>query len=116
MMLTKACIDPHSLVEVIPFPKVVIVILMEGPFNQLKLNCLKFMPLDQLMMTGYSIVLVYANVYLYKFLKTQEVRNIAGIWKTKKEIDQKKIRKRNFVPAGVGLVHSGLFVLAYICE
>ena len=74
------------------------------------------MPLDQLMMFCYSAVLVYANVYLYKFLKTQEVKNSTGIWKYKKEKDQKKIRKRNFVPAGVGLFHSVLFGLTYICK
>ena len=74
------------------------------------------MPLDQIMMTSYSVVLVYANVYLYKFLKIQEQKNITGIWKNKKEKDQKKIRKRNFVPAGVGFIHSVLFGLSYICE
>ena len=74
------------------------------------------MPLDQLMMFCYSAVLVYANVYLYKFLKIQELKNITGIWKNKKEKDQKKIRKRNFVPAGVGFIHSVLFGLSYICE
>ena len=74
------------------------------------------MPLDQIMMTSYSVVLVYANVYLYKFLKIQELKNITGIWKNKKEKDQKKIRKRNFVPAGVGFIHSVLFGLSYICE
>ena len=68
------------------------------------------------MMTSYSFVLVYANVYLYKFLKIQELKNITGIWKNKKEKDQKKIRKRNFVPAGVGFIHSVLFGLSYICE
>ena len=68
------------------------------------------------MMTSYSVVLVYANVYLYKFLKIQELKNITGIWKNKKEKDQKKIRKRNFVPAGVGFIHSVLFGLSYICE
>ena len=67
-------------------------------------------------MTSYSVVLVYANVYLYKFLKIQEQKNITGIWKNKKEKDQKKIRKRNFVPAGVGFIHSVLFGLSYICE
>ena len=67
-------------------------------------------------MTSYSFVLVYANVYLYKFLKIQELKNITGIWKNKKEKDQKKIRKRNFVPAGVGFIHSVLFGLSYICE
>ena len=67
-------------------------------------------------MTSYSVVLVYANVYLYKFLKIQELKNITGIWKNKKEKDQKKIRKRNFVPAGVGFIHSVLFGLSYICE
>ena len=72
--------------------------------------------MDQIMILSYSFVLVYANIYLYKFLKTQEVKNFAGLWKNKKEKDQKKIRKRNFVPAGVGLIHSLLFGLTYICK
>ena len=38
------------------------------------------------------------------------------IWKNKKEMNQKKIRKRNFVPAGVGLIHSVFLALTYICK
>ena len=73
------------------------------------------MPLDQLMSFCYSGVLVYSNIYLYKFLRTHEVKN-TEILKNKKEMNQKRIRKRNFVPAGVGLIHSVLLICTYICK
>ena len=71
--------------------------------------------MDQILSFFYSAVLVYSNVYLYKFLRTNEVKNME-IWKNKKEMNQKKIRKRNFVPAGVGLIHSVFLALTYICK
>ena len=74
------------------------------------------MPLDQVMTLCYSTLLVYANVYLYKFLKSQEITYIEGILKHKKEKNLKKIRKRNFVPADVGLIHSVFLALTYICK
>ena len=49
-----------------------------------------------------------SNTYLYRFLKTQTENNIAL-----KETDQKKNRKRNFVPASLGIVHIFLLVLSY---
>ena len=74
------------------------------------------MILDQVMILSYSIVLVYANVYLFKFLKTQEAKNLKTIWKNKKETDQRKIRKRNLVPAEVGLIHTILLGLTYLSK
>ena len=68
------------------------------------------------MILSYSIVLVYANVYLFKFLKTQEAKNFKTIWKNKKETDQRKIRKRNLVPAEVGLIHTILLGLTYLSK
>ena len=76
----------------------------------------QIMPLDQVMTLCYSTLLVYANVYLYKFLKSQEITYIEGILKHKKEKNLKKIRKRNFVPAGYGIIHSVMLSLTYICE
>ena len=67
-----------------------------------------FMLLDQLMWLVYSAVILCSNTYLYRFLKTQTENNIAL-----KETDQKKNRKRNFVPASLGIVHIFLLVLSY---
>ena len=66
------------------------------------------MLLDQLMWLVYSAVILCSNTYLYRFLKTQTENNIAL-----KETDQKKNRKRNFVPASLGIVHIFLLVLSY---
>ena len=73
------------------------------------------MTVDQAMILSYSIVLVCANVYLYKFLITQEARN-KSIIQTKNEADLRKTRKRNLVPAGAGLIHSIVFGVTYLCK
>ena len=67
------------------------------------------------MILSYSGLLVYANLYLYKFLKTQEAKTQSTL-KNRKETDQRKIRKRNLVPAGGGLTHTILLTLTYLSK
>ena len=71
------------------------------------MQILKKMFSDQCMVHIYSIMGIYYNIYLYKFLKEHETKYIAiqGL---------RKRRLRNFIPAQVGLIRIVLFVFA-IC-
>ena len=46
---------------------------------------------------------------IYRFLKTQTENNVAL-----KETDQKRNRKRNLVPASLGIIHIFLLGISYI--
>ena len=108
MMLSKACFNPESEFQRVPL------------YN--------FMPLDQILFLIYSCVIICSNTYLYRsstyllvditslkvdisyrFLKTQTENNVAL-----KETDQKRNRKRNLVPASLGIIHIFLLGISYI--
>ena len=61
------------------------------------------------MLVSYSIVTIYGNFLLYKFLKTQTDKNIAI-----KDLALKKSRKRNIIPAKVGIVNAIALVGIYM--
>ena len=65
--------------------------------------------LDQVFYLLYTIIVFYSNIYLYRFLKTQTENNTAL-----KETDQKKNRKRNFVPASFGMIHVSFYLVSYL--
>ena len=74
--------------------------------------CLVFLELrafDQAMLVSYSFVTIYGNLYLYRFLKTQTDKNIAL-----KDLGVKKSRKRNVIPAKVGMFNAIALVGTYI--
>ena len=64
---------------------------------------------DQALLVSYSIVTIYGNLWLYRFLKTQTEKNLAI-----KDRDVKKSRKRNVIPAKVGIVNAIALVGIYI--
>ena len=66
-------------------------------------------PVDQAMIISYSLVSVYANIYLYRFLQTQATVNTAT-----KNVDVKKMRQRNIIPAKVGILNMIGLVFTYI--
>ena len=66
-------------------------------------------PVDQAMIISYSFVSVYANIYLYSFLQTQATTNTAT-----KNLDVKKMRQRNIIPAQVGILNMIGLVVTYI--
>ena len=66
-------------------------------------------PVDQAMIISYSLVSVYANIYLYRFLQTQATVNTAT-----KNVDVKKMRQRNIIPAKVGILNMIGLVVTYI--
>ena len=61
------------------------------------------------MLTTYSFVTIYGNLYLYRFLKTQTDKNIAL-----QDLAVKKSRKRNVIPAKVGMFNAIALVGTYI--
>ena len=82
--------------------------------------------IDQSLLVAYSAITVYGNVYLYSFLKKQTKNNIALKVSIKgmatncifisfyKEIDKKKDRKRNVVPAQCGIMNAGGLVFTFL--
>ena len=90
MMVSKACMNPDSEYN---GTQPIYTILM----------------LDQVFYLLYTIIVFYSNIYLYRFLKTQTENNTAL-----KETDQKKNRKRNFVPASFGMIHVSFYLVSYL--
>ena len=66
-------------------------------------------PIDQAMIYSYSLVEVSSNIWLYKFLKSQLNTNTAI-----KDIDVKKNRQRNIIPAKVGILNAIGLIVTYI--
>ena len=89
-MLTKACIDP---------------------FSKHQSHLFGIFKLDQILMIIYSSSFIYFNIYLHKFLKTQNDQN-----KSQTLDNYKKVRRRNLVPAKVGVMHAIAVSVTYICK
>ena len=70
---------------------------------------LEVRPIDQVMINSYSLVEVYSNIWLYRFLKSQANANTAI-----KDIDVKKNRQRNIIPAKVGILNAIGLIVTYI--
>ena len=65
--------------------------------------------IDQIMINSYSLVEGVSNIWLYRFLKSQANTNTAI-----KDIDVKKNRKRNIIPAKVGILNAIGLIVTYI--
>ena len=61
------------------------------------------------MINSYSLVEGVSNIWLYRFLKSQANTNTAI-----KDIDVKKNRKRNIIPAKVGILNAIGLIVTYI--
>ena len=86
-LLYHACIDPYSFYD-IPIFKLLII--------------------DNAMIFFYQAITVLGNVYVWKYLRGQTENNIAL-----KEVDKKKERKRNFVPAKNGIRTAMALIFSY---
>ena len=84
-ILYNACLDPYTINFSKPFTEVMF-------FNQLIVYIFDFINIG-------------SNLFLWRFLKKHEVSNTAA----KTVSDKKKERKRNFVPANVGIFSIFLF-------
>ena len=67
----------------------------------------KLMPLNHLLMSILVIVNVSCNIFLYRFLKRQTATSTA-----RTEMDRKKDRKRNLVPAKTGIINLAIYVIS----
>ena len=65
--------------------------------------------IDQIMINSYSLVEGVSNIWLYRFLKSQANTNTAI-----KDIDVKKNRQRNIIPAKVGILNAIGLIVTYI--
>ena len=88
MMLTRACIDPFSKHE-------------SGIYQHLHL--------DQILLILYSALIFMCNLYLSKFLQTQNEQNRS---QTRDDFNRKRVR--NLVPAKAGIFHAMGLALTYI--
>ena len=86
-LLYHACIDPYSFYD-IPIFKLLII--------------------DNAMNFFYQAITVLGNVYVWKYLRGQTENNMAL-----KEVDKKKERKRNFVPAKNGIRTAMALIFSY---
>ena len=68
------------------------------PFQHAIYNIFK-LPLTVILIYVYNFIIIYNNMFLYFFLKTQTENNMAL-----KETGKKRDRKRNFVPAKAGFI------------
>ena len=83
LILYQACLDPQGAFTI--------------PMYQVK-------PWDQILMYVLLMINIFSNFYLYRFLQKQTSQNIATT-----EIDKKKARKRNLVPASIGMIILAIF-------
>ena len=58
-----------------------------------------FFPLSITLLFSYNLICICSNIYLYKFLSQQTESNTAT-----KEVDKKKDRRRNLIPATTGFL------------
>ena len=82
-VLYHACVDPWS------------------NYNQ---NFHKIAPLGTILLFSYNLICICSNIYLYKFLSHQTETNTAT-----KEVDKKKERRRNLIPATTGFLFAFSF-------
>ena len=76
------------------------------PHLQLRHHLQQHLPLQVIQIFVISLLKVDTT---YRFLKTQTENNVAL-----KETDQKRNRKRNLVPASLGIIHIFLLGISYI--
>ena len=76
-LLYHACIDPYSFYNISLF---------------------KVLIIDTSLLLFYDLIIIFGNLYLYKYLSGQTERN-----SFLKEVDKKKERKRNFISAKNGI-------------
>ena len=76
--------------------------VLVGAFNQ-----------ENALVGAYSVIVQLHRLidlrHYYRFLQTHTENNIAL-----RETDQKKNRKRNFVPASFGMIHVAFYLLTYL--
>ena len=86
-LLYHACIDPYSFYD-IPIFKLLII--------------------DNVMIFFYQVITVLGNIYVWIYLRGHTENNMAL-----KEVDKKKERKRNFVPAKNGIRTAMALIFSY---
>ena len=86
-LLYHACIDPYSFYD-IPIFKLLII--------------------DNVMNFFYQVITVLGNIYVWIYLRGHTENNMAL-----KEVDKKKERKRNFVPAKNGIRTAMALIFSY---
>ena len=87
-LLYHACIDPYSIYD-LPWAQHLIID-----------TCLLFL---------YDLIIVFGNLYLYKYLSVQTERNTSL-----KEVDKRKERKRNFISAKNSIITTGGIITSTI--
>ena len=87
-LLYKACMDPFSFYDVL-FTEVLF--------------------MDNLLLFIYDLVIVFGNLYLWRFLNGQTEKN-----RSLREVDKKKERKRNFVTAKNSVITSAATIFSYL--
>ena len=91
MVLNEACKDPY-VTKGISLPHV--------------------MPVTQTLIFLYTHLSIACNIFLTKYLLTQDMMNIA-----KNEVDKKKDRKRNLVPSHIGVFMLISYFVSYgVCK
>ena len=85
-LVYHACIDPYSFYD---------------------LPVYKLLIFDFALLIFYDLLIIFGNLYLYKYLSGQTERNTAL-----KEVDKKKERKRNFVSAKTGVITTAGLILS----
>ena len=81
------------------------------------------MPVNQLLLFVVDMVIIFGNLYLYKFLQLDTERREKGVWKilfghliiflsiVVQNLDVKKERRRNLIPAKIGIY--AIFILIF---
>ena len=69
------------------------------PWSNYNQKVHKIAPLGITLLFSYNLICICSNIYLYKFLSQQTESNTAT-----KEVDKKKDRRRNLIPATTGFL------------
>ena len=77
------------------------------PTEYEKTNIVEIVPIDQIIIHIYHGITIFCNIFLWRYLKKQTDQNTALQPK-----DRKLCRKRNLVPAKIGIIH--LFFYGFI--